>query len=190
MSAQIISGKELSAKIRAELKQEVEQLKKQGITPGLAVMVAGDDPASHIYVNNKEKACQEIGIYSEVRRLPGDITQQELMSYVKEYNERKDINGLLVQLPLPKHLDEEEVLKAISPDKDVDGFHVINAGSLFTGLPGVCGVYAQRDYQADSIDGCGHRGKERGGDRAVEYRWEARCHAALKPKRDGDDLPL
>lgn len=135
--ANIISGKELSGKIREELKTRVEKLKNEkGITPGLAVILVGDDPASSVYVNNKEKACQEIGIYSEVNRLSADTTQKELMDLVYKYNNDEKIHGLLVQLPLPKHLDESEVLKAISPQKDVDGFHVVNAGSLFTGLGG------------------------------------------------------
>ncbi len=138
MSAQIISGKELSAEIRQELKQRVAALqKKRGITPGLAVILVGEDAASSIYVNNKEKACAEVGIYSEVNRLAAETTQQELLSLIDRYNEDPKIHGLLVQLPLPAHIDESAVLKRINPQKDVDGFHVVNAGSLFTGLPGL-----------------------------------------------------
>jgi len=138
MSAGIISGKELSAEIREELKVRTQELKEsKGITPGLAVILVGDDPASTIYVNNKEKACGEVGIYSEVVRLPGSTTQEELLQLIDKYNDKKEIHGLLVQLPLPGHIDEDEVLKRISPKKDVDGFHVVNAGSLFTGLPGL-----------------------------------------------------
>lgn len=138
MSAQIISGKELSAEIREQLKDRVRELEKtRGITPGLAVIQVGDDGGSTIYVNNKEKACAEVGIYSEVNRLPEETTQEELLAMVEQYNSNPKIHGLLVQLPLPKHIDEDEVLKRINPKKDVDGFHVQNAGSLFTGLPGL-----------------------------------------------------
>lgn len=138
MSAQIISGKELSTEIREELKARVAQLKEnKGFTPGLAVVLVGEDPASGIYVNNKEKACNEVGLYSEVMRLPEQTTQEELLALIDQYNVNPKIHGLLVQLPLPKQIDEAEVLKRINPQKDVDGFHVMNAGSLFTGLPGL-----------------------------------------------------
>ena len=138
MSAQILSGKELSAEIREQLKQRVKELKEaKGITPGLAVIQVGDDGGSTIYVNNKEKACAEVGIYSEVNRLPEETTQEELLAMVDQYNNNPKIHGLLVQLPLPPHIDETEILKNINPHKDVDGFHVQNAGSLFTGLPGL-----------------------------------------------------
>lgn len=138
MSAQILSGKELSAEIREQLKERIAGLKKEkGIIPGLAVIQVGDDGGSTIYVNNKEKACAEVGIYSEVNRLPEETTQDELLAMVGQYNNNPKIHGLLVQLPLPSHIDETEILKAINPQKDVDGFHVQNAGSLFTGLPGL-----------------------------------------------------
>lgn len=138
MSAQIISGKEVSAEIREDLKKHVAEMKgKQGIVPGLAVILVGDDPASSIYVNNKEKACDEVGIYSEVLRLDAETTQDELLALIDQYNTNPKIHGLLVQLPLPAHIDEGEVLKRINPQKDVDGFHVVNAGSLFIGLPGL-----------------------------------------------------
>lgn len=138
MSAQILSGKELSAQIREQLKERVADLKKKrGLIPGLAVIQVGDDGGSTIYVNNKEKACAEVGIYSEVNRLSEKTTQDELLALVKQYNNNPKIHGLLVQLPLPSHINENEILKAINPQKDVDGFHVQNAGSLFTGLPGL-----------------------------------------------------
>lgn len=138
MSAQILSGKELSAQIREQLKERVADLKKKrGLIPGLAVIQVGDDGGSTIYVNNKEKACAEVGIYSEVNRLSEKTTQDELLALVKQYNNNPKIHGLLVQLPLPSHINENEILKAINPKKDVDGFHVQNAGSLFTGLPGL-----------------------------------------------------
>lgn len=138
MSATIISGKELSKELREQLASDIKNLKEtKGITPGLAVILVGDDPASTIYVNNKEKACGEVGIYSEVKRLPKDTPQQELLDLIETYNNNEQIHGILVQLPLPKHIDEEAVLKAIDPRKDVDGFHVVNAGSLLNGLPGL-----------------------------------------------------
>lgn len=137
MAAQILSGKELSQEIRQELKQDVADLIAEGTKPGLVVILVGEDPASSIYVNNKEKACQELGIHSQVIRLKEDTTQQELLKLIDDYNENTEFHGILVQLPLPKHINEEEVLKRINPKKDVDGFHVQNAGSLFTGLPGL-----------------------------------------------------
>jgi methylenetetrahydrofolate dehydrogenase (NADP+) / methenyltetrahydrofolate cyclohydrolase len=136
MSAQIISGKELSAEIREDLKTKVAALKANGKDPGLAVILVGEDPASTVYVNNKEKACQEVGIYSEVLRMPAETSQEELLKRIEKYNNDSIINGILVQLPLPKHIDEQEIIRAISPKKDVDGFHVQSAGALFTGLPG------------------------------------------------------
>lgn len=138
MAAQIISGKELAQEIRAELKQDVEALKKEkGITPGLVVILVGDDPASAIYVRNKETACRELGIHSQVIQLGKDTSQQELLDLIDEYNNDDVFHGILVQLPLPDQIDEAEVLRRINPQKDVDGFHVMNAGSLFTGLPGL-----------------------------------------------------
>lgn len=136
MSAKIISGKELSAKIREELKEKTSKMKENGLTPGLAVILVGEDPASQIYVRNKEKACEEVGIYSEVYRMPENTTQEELMNMIDRLNDDVKIHGILVQLPLPKHLDEQEVLRRINPKKDVDGFHVMSAGALFTGLDG------------------------------------------------------
>lgn len=138
MSAQIVSGKELSAKIREELKERVKKVEREkGFTPGLAVILVGDDPASHVYVNNKEKACLEIGMKSEVRRLPKETTQEELNALIDAYNAREDMHGLLVQFPLPDHLSQEEVLARISPKKDVDGLTVQNSGALLSGLPGL-----------------------------------------------------
>ena len=136
MSAQIISGKELSGEIREELKRKVDILKKKGKTPGLAVVLVGEDSASQVYVNNKEKACREIGLYSEVFRLCASTSQEELTGLVGRLNADKNIHGILVQLPLPGHIDEHAIIRAISPQKDVDGFHVQSAGALFTGLPG------------------------------------------------------
>lgn len=136
--AVIVSGKALAEKIRGELKEKVTVFeKKHGYAPGLAVILVGDDPASHVYVNNKEKACLALGMKSEVRRLPVETTQKELLALVDEYNAREDIHGLLVQFPLPAHLSQQAVLERIDPRKDVDGLTVANSGALASGLPGL-----------------------------------------------------
>ncbi len=138
MAAQIISGKELSAKLKEALKGKIAAFEKEnGYLPGLAVILVGDDPASHVYVNNKEKACSEVGMYSEVFRLPADTTQEELLTHVRAYNENGRIHGLLVQFPLPGHLSQEEVLNEVDPIKDVDGLTAENAGKLFSGGKGL-----------------------------------------------------
>lgn len=134
MSAKILDGKMVSARIKEELKQEVAKLKEdKGIVPGLAVIIVGDDPASKIYVRNKKLACEAIGIRSEEYALPAETTQEELLALVQELNEKKEIHGILCQLPLPKHLDEEAVINAISPKKDVDAFHPVNVGKIMIG---------------------------------------------------------
>ncbi len=131
--AKIINGKAISAAVRAEVAQEVNELKAKGITPGLAVIIVGDDPASRVYVNNKKKACAEAGIYSEEFALPADTTQEELLALVASLNGRSDINGILCQLPLPKGLSDKDVIEAISPIKDVDAFHAQNVGNIMIG---------------------------------------------------------
>lgn len=131
--AKIISGKEVSALVRAQVRNECEQLKAKGIIPGLAVIIVGDDPASRVYVNNKKKACADVGFVSEEYALPAETTQQELLTLIDELNNRKDISGILCQLPLPKHLDEKAVINAISPIKDVDAFHPSNVGRIMIG---------------------------------------------------------
>ena len=131
--AQRIDGKAVSAKVRAEVAQEVAALKERGVTPGLAVVIVGDDPASRIYVNNKKKACQATGIHSEEYALPATTTQEELMELIEKLNNKKDINGILVQSPLPNGLDEEAVVEAIVPEKDVDAFHPSNVGRIMIG---------------------------------------------------------
>jgi methylenetetrahydrofolate dehydrogenase (NADP+)/methenyltetrahydrofolate cyclohydrolase len=136
MSAQLIKGAEVAAQIREELKQELVELKaKHKVVPGLATVLVGADPASQVYVGAKEKTCQELGIYSERHDLPEKTTQEELIALVQKLNRDPKINGILVQLPLPKHLNEEEVLYAIDPKKDVDGFHPVNVGRLMIGEP-------------------------------------------------------
>ncbi len=133
MTAKIIDGREIAARMRNELKQEVEKLKTRGIVPGLAVILVGDDPASKSYVTAKEKACEEIGIYSDDNRPPAQTTQQQLLELIAKLNTDPKIHGILVQLPLPKHIDDSAVLLAIDPKKDVDGFHPENIGKMVAG---------------------------------------------------------
>ena len=129
----IIDGKAVSAKVRNEVAQEVLELKSRGITPGLAVVIVGDDPASRVYVNNKKKDCAEVGINSEEYTLSAETTQVELMQLISTLNNKKEMNGILVQMPLPKHLDEKAVIDAISPIKDVDAFHPVSVGKIMIG---------------------------------------------------------
>lgn len=134
--AKIIDGKTISAQIKDELKLKTEELKKEGIEVCLAVIQVGCDPASSVYVRNKKKACEYVGIKSLSYELPEETTEDELLSIIEELNGRKDVNGILVQLPLPAHISEEKVLDSISPLKDVDGFHPQNVGALCIGKPG------------------------------------------------------
>ena len=136
MPAQIIDGLALSRSIRASIAQDVLSLKSQGVTPGLAVILVGEDPASQVYVRNKVKACEETGMHSLLERYRDDMSEAELLDRVSQLNADPSIHGILVQLPLPGHINSQKVLEAISPDKDVDGFHVESAGALMVGLPG------------------------------------------------------
>jgi methylenetetrahydrofolate dehydrogenase (NADP+)/methenyltetrahydrofolate cyclohydrolase len=133
MTAQIIDGKQIAADMRAELKAEVTKLKQQNIIPGLGVILVGEDPASQSYVTAKERACDDMGIYSDDNRLDADTSQAELMALVEKMNNDPKINGILVQLPLPEGLNESEVLLSIDPAKDVDGFHPMNVGKMVVG---------------------------------------------------------
>lgn len=133
MPADIIDGKQIAVDIREELKAEISALQEKGITPGLGVILVGEDPASKSYVSAKEKACASIGVFSDDNRLPADTTQDELLALVEQMNADPKINGILVQLPLPKHIDESAVLLAINPDKDVDGFHPMSVGKMMVG---------------------------------------------------------
>ena len=137
MSAEILSGKTMSESLRAEIASRVSALKERGITPGLAVILVGNDPASEIYVRNKGNGCAEVGMYSRTINMPAETTQEELENAIEELNADSAIHGILVQLPLPKHLDEQAALAKILPEKDVDGFHLINAGHMLTGTEGV-----------------------------------------------------
>ncbi len=131
---QIIDGKKVSAQVKEEVKRQTLELKEtHKITPGLAVVIVGDDPASRVYVINKKKACEFVGFKSEEYALPAETTQEELLNLVETLNNKKDINGILVQLPLPKHLDDKAVIEAISPLKDVDAFHAVNVGKIMLG---------------------------------------------------------
>ena len=135
--ATILNGKQVAAEIRAELKVRAEALRKDGVVPCLAVLLAGDDPASKIYVRNKKRACEEIGIESRELLFPESVTEEELIAQIRALNEDAAVDAMLVQLPLPKHIDEARVLAEIAPEKDADGFHVVNAGRLFTGQTSV-----------------------------------------------------
>ena len=138
IDGRIIDGKATAATIRSELKSTIENLAaKAGRKPGLAVILVGDDGASHTYVRNKERACLEVGMHSEVQRLPADTRQDDLLSRIDALNARPDIDGILLQLPLPHGLDSQLCLERIAPDKDVDGFHPVNMGKLMLGLPGL-----------------------------------------------------
>ena len=134
MPAQLLDGKLMAAELEEELKKRVEALAQKGYTPGLTVILVGDDPASQTYVSNKEKACARLGIRSRTLRMPADTTQETLEAAIREANADPSVNGILVQLPLPRHLDGDRALSLILPEKDVDGFHDINAGRLSRGL--------------------------------------------------------
>ena len=131
--AKILSGKEVSARIKSELRDEVAELKTKGIFPGLAVVIVGNDPASRVYVNSKKKACEELGIYSEEHALGAETTAAELLALIDALNKKDEVNGILVQLPLPKHINEENIINAIDPKKDVDAFHPVNVGKIMIG---------------------------------------------------------
>ncbi len=137
MSAQLLDGKLMSDELRVRIGERVSALKEKGVTPGLAVILVGEDAASQIYVRNKEKGCEQVGMRSVTLRLPEDTDQATLENHIRALNADAGIHGILVQLPLPRHLDEAAALAVITPEKDVDGFHIQNAGKLLNGLPGV-----------------------------------------------------
>ena len=136
MTAQRIDGNALSQKLRAEVTSRTQILKAKGITPGLAVILVGENPASQVYVRNKVKACQDSGLHSLLEKYAEDMTEKALLDRIESLNQDPSIHGILVQLPLPKHIDSQKVIEAISPHKDVDGFHIASAGALMTGMPG------------------------------------------------------
>lgn len=133
MASSIINGKEIGQEIRKSVAERVAQLKEKGVTPGLAVILVGDNPASQTYVRNKQKSCEAIGIFSELVKLPQEVSEQELLEQIRSLNNRNDIHGILVQLPLPKHIDEDKVIATISPEKDVDGFSPVSVGKMMLG---------------------------------------------------------
>ena len=136
MTAQLIDGNALSKQLRADVSARVTALKARGITPGLAVILVGDNQASQVYVRNKVKACEDTGMHSVLETWPATMTEAELLARVDAMNKDASIHGILVQLPLPAHMNAQRVIEAISPEKDVDGFHIASAGALMTGLPG------------------------------------------------------
>ena len=136
MTAQKIDGNALSQKMRAEVTQRTTALKAKGITPGLAVILVGENPASQVYVRNKVKACEDSGLHSILEKHPASLTEAALLNRIDALNHDTGIHGILVQLPLPAHIDAQKVIEAISPAKDVDGFHIASAGALMTGMPG------------------------------------------------------
>lgn len=159
---QILDGKALSLKIKEEIKKEVEELKKDGITPGLAVILVGQDPASQTYVKMKAKACKDVGIYSITHEMPEDISEDEIIDTIKMMNKNPNIDGILVQLPLPKHIDTTKILEIIDPKKDVDGFHPYNFGRLNQGLDsfvpctplGVMELLKEYNIDVKGMDAC------------------------------------
>jgi methylenetetrahydrofolate dehydrogenase (NADP+)/methenyltetrahydrofolate cyclohydrolase len=133
MTAKLINGKDISDSIRGEIARETEALRSKGFRPGLAVVLVGEDPASQVYVRNKAKACDQLGFYSEVHRLPESTMQEELLALIRQLNGKPEVHGILVQLPLPPHIDEKAVTGAIAVEKDVDGFHPVSVGNLTIG---------------------------------------------------------
>ena len=133
MTARIIDGRKIAADIRKEVARDVAALKAKGVLPGLAAVVVGDDPASQTYVANKERACREVGIYTEVHRIDSSISQDGLLDLIKSLNDAERVHGILVQLPLPPHIREQDIIECVRPDKDADGFHPLNIGHLAIG---------------------------------------------------------
>lgn len=158
--AELINGKELAEKMQAEIAIKVSELKTKSISPGLVVLLVGENPASQVYVRNKERSAKSIGIHSKVERYPSTISEETLLAEIEKYNQDPNFHGILVQLPLPKHIDEEKVLLAIDPKKDVDGFHPMNLGRLLAGNPDKipCTPYGiMKMFAAYDIDLAGKR---------------------------------
>ncbi|NSW13524.1 bifunctional methylenetetrahydrofolate dehydrogenase/methenyltetrahydrofolate cyclohydrolase [Enterococcus faecalis] len=156
----VINGRELADQMQAEIQKDVEKMTQQGIQPGLVVLLVGENPASQTYVRNKERAAAKIGILSKVEKLPETISEEDLLAEIDKYNQDSRFHGILVQLPLPKHIDEEKILLAIDPKKDVDGFHPMNLGRLFVGKPEMipCTPYGiMKMFEAYDIDLTGKR---------------------------------
>ena len=158
--AHIIDGKEISGQIKAELKETLDSWGMQGITAALAVVQVGNDPASDVYVRNKKRACEALGIRSLAYELPETVSQEELLCVIKELNGREDVDGILIQLPLPRHIDEKAVLNSVSPEKDVDGFHPYNVGALSCGEDGFVPATPAGIVELLKRSGIGLDGKE------------------------------
>jgi methylenetetrahydrofolate dehydrogenase (NADP+) / methenyltetrahydrofolate cyclohydrolase len=158
--AQIIDGRAIARGIQKEVKEEIEGLRRRwGIVPGLGVVLVGDDPASHLYVRNKEKACKEVGIQSDEHLLPASVSEKELLALISNLNRKKEIHGILVQLPLPAHVRSEKILQAVSPQKDVDGFHPVNQGLLLLGAQGLRPCTPMGIMKLIDSVGCDPKGK-------------------------------
>lgn len=158
MTAKIIDGKQIAEQVIEKVEQRVKALKEQGITPGLTVILVGEDPASQTYVASKERTSERLGMKSQVIKKPVTISEQELLTLIDQLNEDETVDGILLQLPLPNHIDENKVLRAIVPEKDVDGFHPVNVGKLMLGQEGFIpctpyGVIQLLDYSSISIEG-------------------------------------
>jgi methylenetetrahydrofolate dehydrogenase (NADP+)/methenyltetrahydrofolate cyclohydrolase len=159
---QILDGRALSLKIKSKAKEEIKTLREKGITPGLAVVIIGDDPASHTYVKMKEKACEEVGIYSILHKMPADISQEKIIETIEMMNVNPNIDGILIQLPLPKHIDTTKILQTVTATKDVDGFHPFNVGKLSLKLDtftpctplGVMKLLKEYDIDPKGLDSC------------------------------------
>jgi len=158
----VLDGKALSLKIKNRVKEEIKDLRDKGITPGLAVVIIGDDPASHTYVRMKEKACEDVGIYSILHKMPEDISQEKILETIEMMNKNPNIDGILIQLPLPKHIDTSKILQAVTASKDVDGFQPFNVGKLALGLDtftpctplGVMKLLEEYDIDPKGLDTC------------------------------------
>ncbi len=158
MTAQLIDGKKISKAVRDEWRHRADKLKGHGVLPGLAVIIIGDNPASRVYVRNKIKACHEVGLHSESHDMPEDVSEEMVLRQIEELNQSEKIHGILIQMPLPSHINEKKVLEAISPEKDVDGFHYYNLGALLTGnmtFPPCTpyGVMCMLDYMKIPLEG-------------------------------------
>ena len=185
---QILDGNRIRDQIKSELRPRVAALPPARLDSPSSW--SGTIPASEIYVRNKIKACQDLGIYSESITPPDTISTEELLATVERLNARQDIDGILVQLPLPPQVDTKRILLAVSPAKDVDGFHPCNVGNLVAGLAGSAGVHAGGDYRDFEALRHSDRGEARGGSRAQRHRRQARGNAAVARARHGHDLPL
>ena len=184
--AQLIDGKQISKEIKDELKTEVQKLKSEGKNVCLAVVQVGDDPASTVYVNNKKKACAYIGIESRSYELPESTSEEELTALVEELNEDDGVNGILVQLPLPSHIDEDRIIRTISPDKDVDGFHPVSVGRLWIGEKGFLSCTPAGIIQLlkrSNIEIAGKNCVIIGRSNIVESRWRLCCSERMELSR-------